>query len=110
MRSPSHSRAATPQAQRGRWRPARRDATTVHGEGTPAQARSAPLRGDELRTLRRWLVGGLALRPREAEALLERAVAHRQLVDEPALHWKAVKARVVGPENWAETGHRLTLD
>lgn len=110
MRSPSHSRATSPQAQRGRWRPDKRDETFVHGEGTPAQARSAPLNGDELRTLRHWLVGGLALRPQEAEALLERSVAHRQLVDEPVLHWKAVKAHVVGPENWAERGHLLTLD
>lgn len=70
----------------------------------------APLGSTELRALRRWLVAGTALRPRQASDLLERALTHRQLVDEPALHWKAVKASVAGDANWVEMGFRLAFD
>ncbi|MDN3919047.1 hypothetical protein [Roseateles violae] len=60
--------------------------------------------------MRAWLAGSAALRPDEARRLLEQAVDGRQLVDEPALHWRAVKARVAGASNWAQMGFRLMLN
>ena len=77
---------------------------------TPALLRAAPLPTRDLHALRAWLVGSAALRPDEARRMLERAVDCRQLIDEPALHWRAVKARVAGDANWAPMGFKLVLD
>ncbi len=76
----------------------------------PALFQAAPLRAEELDVLRDWLAGSAALRPDEARRLLDRALERRQLVDEPALHWRAVKAGIAGDANWAPMGFRLTLD
>ncbi|MFT7773882.1 hypothetical protein [Roseateles sp.] len=70
----------------------------------------APLRADELETLRGWLIGNVALRPAEAQRLVGHAVDRGQLIDEPALHWRAVKARIAGDANWAPMGFKLVLD
>jgi hypothetical protein len=76
----------------------------------PASQAPAPLHAEELQTLRDWLAGVATLRPGPARRLLDRALHHRQLVDEPALHWRAVKACVAGDANWGPMGFRLTLD
>ncbi len=60
--------------------------------------------------MRAWLAGSAAMRPEQARRLLEQALDGRQLVHEPALHWRAVKARIAGSSNWAQMGFRLVLD
>ena len=114
MGNPSDSRASHPHLQRGPWSPPSRPPSHEAREGSrgraPAHGQSAPLCDQELHTLRAWLVGDAALRPREAADLLAQSVRHRQLIHEPALHWRAVKARLAGEVNWTEMGFRLILD
>ena len=69
-----------------------------------------PLPTAQLQALRRWLRGEIAMRPEEARERLARAIDARQLVDEPATHWRAVKAWIAGDDNWAQMGFRLVLD
>jgi hypothetical protein len=76
----------------------------------PALLRPAPLQAQELDTLRDWLRGAVAVRPEQARLWLDRAVSRRQLIDEPALHWRAVKARIAGDANWAAMGFKMALD
>lgn len=76
----------------------------------PALFQSSALGPDELRSLREWLAGSASLRPNQARRLLDRALEHGQLVKEPALHWRAVKAHVAGDANWAPMGFKLILD
>jgi len=64
----------------------------------------------ELKRLQDWLVGSVALRPDDARRLLDCAVGRRQLVSEPALHWRAAKASIAGDANWAAMGFKLILD
>jgi len=71
---------------------------------------SSRLCAKELDALRDWLAGSSALRPDEARELLERAIGQHQLVNEPALHWRAVKARIAGDANWSPMGFKLILD
>ncbi|HEY1127795.1 MAG TPA: hypothetical protein VGF12_00180 [Roseateles sp.] len=70
----------------------------------------APLTAKELQALRAWLAGAAALRPERARRLLEQAIDDRQLVSDPVLHWRAVKAQIAGDINWAQMGFRLVLD
>ncbi|WP_431257555.1 hypothetical protein ACQ859_16765 [Roseateles chitinivorans] len=69
-----------------------------------------PLPTAQLQALRRWLRGEIAMRPEEARERLARAIDARQLVDEPATHWRAVKAWIAGDDNWAQMGFGLVLD
>ncbi len=76
----------------------------------PALLQASRLRSNELDVLRAWLAGSSALRPEEARSLLERAIDGGQLLGEPALHWRAVKAHIAGDANWAPMGFKLILD
>lgn len=94
----------------GRWGRADSARKLARGGQLPALLQPASLPSEELQALRAWLIGSTALRPERARRLLEQAVERRQLVDEPALHWRAVKARIAGSSNWAQMGFRLMLD
>ena len=83
---------------------------SARGGQTAALLRAAPLPPQDLHALRAWLLGAAALRPDEVRRMLERAVECRQLIDEPAMHWRAVKARVAGDGNWTPMGFKLVLD
>lgn len=76
----------------------------------PALLQPTSLPAEQLQALRAWLAGSGALRPEQARLLLEQAIDRRQFVDEPALHWRAVKAIVAGSSNWAQMGFKLVLD
>jgi hypothetical protein len=104
MDSPLTSRAWPPASPGGRW------TGREPGGQVPALLRPSALRAQELHTLRQWLAGLLPLRPAQARDLLERAVKRLQLVDEPALHWRATKALLAGDANWADMGFKLALD
>ena len=94
----------------GRWgRPARAYGSLRHAK-VPVLLQAAPLPAEDLCTLQRWLAGTTALRPGEARHLLERALDRGQLLGEPALHCRAVKARIAVDANWAPMGFRLVLD
>lgn len=94
----------------GRWGRAGSAGKFARSGQLPALLQPASLPSGELQALRAWLVGSTALRPEQARRLLEQAVDRRQLVDEPALHWRAVKACIAGDSNWAQMGFRLLLD
>ncbi|WP_144007059.1 hypothetical protein [Pelomonas sp. KK5] len=94
----------------GRWgRPGSARSFARH-EQMPALLQPASLPADRRQALRAWLAGSAALRPEVARQLLEQAVDRRLFVDEPALHWRAVKALIAGVSNWAQMGFQLTLD
>ena len=76
----------------------------------PALLRAPPVHPGDLEALRGWLCGSTALRPAQARRLLEQSLQRHQLVEEPALHWRAVKARIAGEANWGAMGFRLLLD
>jgi hypothetical protein len=110
MAQPSTSRPARSAMGAGR----RSDTAAGRAAGRHGRLRSplkaAPLTDAELQELRQWLASVAALRPNRARCLLDRAIDHRQLMDEPALHWRAVKARIAGDANWPPMGFRLSLD
>ena len=94
----------------GRWGRIGGTRATCRSRQLPALLQPASLPADDLQALRAWLAGSAALRPGEARRLLQQAIDGRQLVDEPALHWRAVKARIAGALNWADMGLKLVLD
>lgn len=94
----------------GRWSQAGSAGKFSRSGQLPALLQPASLPSEELQALRDWLVGSTALRPEQARRLLEQALDRRQLVDEPTVHWRAVKARIAGVSNWAQMGFRLMLD
>jgi len=111
MSQPSISRSGRSAVGAGLYERARHVAKRAARRGqTPALLQAPPLRAKELDALRAWLLGSSSLRPDEARLFLERAIERHQLVDEPALHWRAVKARIAGDTNWAPMGFKLILD
>lgn len=110
IHQPSVMQSGQAAIQASRCGVADRDRRTARIGQVPALLQPAPLRAEELRVLRGWLVGACALRPSEAGRLLDRALDQRQLVDEPAAHWRAVKAWIAGESNWSAMGFKLNLD
>jgi len=111
MNQPSISRSERSAVGAGLHERVRHAANRAARRGqTPALLQAPSLRASELDSLRAWLTGSSALRPEVARLLLERAIERRQLVREPALHWRAVKARIAGDTNWAPMGFKLILD
>lgn len=104
------SRPVRSAMEAGRWGRAGAARAADPGRPLPALFQPASLSAAEGQALRAWLAGSAVLRPEQARCLLEQALDGRQLVHEPALHWRAVKARIAGSSNWAQMGFRLVLD
>lgn len=98
------ARSISPRMSQGRPGPA------GAAKGAVAPPRAETVAGpEELQALRGWLCGARPLPPEQALRLLDRALAGHWLQAEPALQWRAVKARVAGESNWADMGFRLAL-
>lgn len=75
-----------------------------------AAATGKPMQAGDMERLIAWFAGQVALTRSEAHRLLDSAVESGQIAQYRAEFVAAIKALVVGPASWDETGYRLLPD